>query len=634
MTIAGGDWRFFYPENITNFAGIPSAWDTSLNTGIGQPQLNTLWITGYLHLTAFFSKIGFSWNLISLLFWIIPPIVIGVLSMFFLYKFLWNENNKFAFVASLIYISNTYFLMIFSGGQLGVAIAYSFVPLVVLGFLKNIKNPNLYNSIFFGIAVSLQILFDPRIFFVTCILMFASIFIGKPKVFFASYKFTILLPALIVFLVHGYWVIPIIIYYLGVKAAPSIYSRSNDLTFFSFAKLENSISLLHPNWPENIFGRVHFMRPEFLIIPILGFIPMLNKKSKNFKAVLIFLLVILLCAFLAKGSNDPFGIVYVFLLKYIPGFSVFRDPTKFYIPIAFCYSLLIPLAFIQISKYITKFKRIKKYSELIIIALFGIVWISFSFPLLQGKVGGIFRLRTVSNDYINLKNYIVRQPEFYRTLWIPQIQRFGYFSNTHPAIGRGEIFKDQTLKGILKELNSKGMEQKLAKLSVKYVIVPFDSEADIFVDDGKYDKRQYDLAVDSLEKVPYLTKERAFGRIIIFKTKYYDQHFTLSDGFSSGRIKILEASPNKYKLFILLNKPVSLVFGDSYDPNWKMKTPTSVINSANTQGFNSFFIDENKSSYVEIYYEPQKIVTIFYIVSLITTGSSIGYLILFAKAKK
>ncbi len=66
--------------------------------------------------------------------------------------------------------------------------------------------------------------------------------------------------------------------------------------FFSFAKLDNAIALLHPNWPENIFGKVSFFRSEFLLLPIIAFSPLLflfrtKIKKKEHSTVLFFILL-------------------------------------------------------------------------------------------------------------------------------------------------------------------------------------------------------------------------------------------------------------------------------------------------------------------------------------------------------
>lgn len=618
MNIAGGDWRFFFPESVVSFAGIPSSWDASLNTGIGQPQLSTLWITGYLYFTSLLSKIGFSWNAISLVCWIIPVCLIGSISMFFLYRFFWQGNKNYAVISSLIYISNTYFLMIFSGGQLGVALAYSTMPLVVYRFLKNVAKPNLYNSIFFGAVFSLHLLFDPRLAFITSILLFVFLFVENSKTFFRAFKYTIFLPFVLVCVTHGYWLLPILFFYKSAKIAPSIYSSSNDFSFFSFAKLENSISLLHPNWPENIFGRVHFMRPEFLVLPLIAFTSLLHKKNNQIKRIVIVTVISLLFIFLAKGVNDPFGSLYYMMLKNIPGFSAFRDPTKFYIPIALCFSLLIPIGLEVIAVYLSKIRRFKKNSGQLVFFSFIIFWSILLSPLFLGKINGLFKLRTVSNDYIKYKNFITSQPEFYRVLWVPQIQRFGYFDNNHPAIGRGEIFADQSLNGILKELATPTMEQRLSDLSIQYVVVPNDTEGEIFVDDGKFDKKQYDLAVSKIEKIPYLTKEKNFGSLVIFKTRKYKSHFGFAKENSVGAVKVISSNPNSYKLSLQHPSDSILVFGDSYDPNWILKTPTGIIRPRPYHGFNSFELQHAGSYNIEITYTPQYMVSVLYVISVIT----------------
>src|SRR6185503_14563182 len=94
-----GDSRFFWQENIKFFSQFPSAWDSSLNTGVGIPQVNTLWITSYLNLTASFSIFGFSWPMISLVFWIIPIVVISFISSFLLYRSIIDKNILFASLA-------------------------------------------------------------------------------------------------------------------------------------------------------------------------------------------------------------------------------------------------------------------------------------------------------------------------------------------------------------------------------------------------------------------------------------------------------------------------------------------------------------------------------------------------------
>ena len=162
-----GDFRFFWPENIKFFAHVPYAWDSSLNTGIGISSINTIWITSFLNLTSFFSYLGIPWFIINLVFWIIPALLIAFLGAFFLFRNIISKNIVYSLLSGIIFTTNTYFLTIFLGGQQGVAFAYALMPLVFLTFINLLRNTNLRSSIIFSLALSLQLLFDPRFFLLT-----------------------------------------------------------------------------------------------------------------------------------------------------------------------------------------------------------------------------------------------------------------------------------------------------------------------------------------------------------------------------------------------------------------------------------------------------------------------------------
>ena len=634
--IAGGDWRFFYPENIAHFIGIPSSWDASLNTGIGQPALNTLWITGYLYLSSTLTKFGLSWNAISLVCWIIPIIFIGFISMFLLSRYYWNQGKSEALISAIIYTTNTYFLLIFSGGQLGVAFSYSFVPLVIYKFLKVNKNSNLFNSLFFGLVLALQIIFDPRITIITGIILIPVIFLSGVNSFLRNFKYTILIPILIVCLVHAYWILPLVLFYVGKEISPSIYKSTNDFSFFSFATLENTISLLHPNWPENVFGKVHFMRSEFIIIPIIAFGSTLVKSGKQTKKVVVLIIVASLCTFLAKGSNDPFGFEYIYMLQHVPGFSVFRDPTKFYIPIAISYSLLIPFSLMSLTKFIERrFGSLKnKNIKPVVMIVFLLFWTSLLVPFFSSSQNGLTRLKTVPKDYYDYKNFVLNQHQYFRSLWVPQLQRYGYFSNTNPAIGRGELFSDNSISGIIKQLQDPAFEEKLSNLSIKYVVVPSDPDSEIFTNNSKYDPAEYNNLVNQLAKIKYLKKVRTFGSIIVFQTDGYLGHFRFENG-NMDHIQVISSTPSEYKLSINVKSPEILIFGESFDPNWIAKAPSEVIKSRNYSGLNSFVLPKAGSYNINIFYVPQKWVTIFFVISSISILLILMYLaLIFFKSKQ
>ena len=162
---------------------------------------------------------------------------------------------------------------------------------------------------------------------------------------------------LIAVLVHSFWVLPVALGGSSAAALGEEFTNPGMLKFLSVADFSHAISLLHPNWPENLFGKVYFMQPEFLVLPVIAFASLLFIKptTKNKQLITYFSLLALIGAFLAKGVQEPGGAVFQWMFAHIPGFVMFRDPTKFYVYIALGYSILIPFTLERITKKSSQF---------------------------------------------------------------------------------------------------------------------------------------------------------------------------------------------------------------------------------------------------------------------------------------
>jgi len=356
--LSGGDYITFWPENLKNYFNFPfSSWDHQIDLG---------WYIGaLLHYAPYSLLMGLAGRvlnynpvIIERLFWLFPFLGLSLFSSVCLFKTLFSKNNLW-FFSSLIFLFNTYVLMMTGGGQVGgIGLAYAIAPLVLACFINSIKEISLKWSILSGIALALQIMFDPRITYITigAIFLYALFWCGRG---FKKYLFIFGIPLLISLGLHFFWLLPS---FLAKKPSlPVGYGEPGWVEFLSFARFSDSVSLLHPNWSENIFGKTYFFRPEFLILPILAFSSLLfiNYSITNYelrikKNVLVFALLGIVGAFLAKGANPPFGEIYLWLFKNIPGMNMFRDPTKFYILVALSYSVLIPFSVEQIYLYLRK----------------------------------------------------------------------------------------------------------------------------------------------------------------------------------------------------------------------------------------------------------------------------------------
>lgn len=585
MIFLGGDFRFFWPSSIKDFASLPSAWDSSLNTGLGQSQLSSLWITSYFNFTALFTKLGLSWDLIQILFWVLPALAVSFLSSFFLFKYFFNEK-KYSILSGVIYSLNTYFLLVLTGGQLGVSLAYSLVPLVLLSSIKLLDDTNLKNSILAGLVLSLQLLFDPRMVYITLIAIFLYLVFNLQKLKKVKLSYLIA-PFGITVLLNLYWILPLFL--TKSVALPKGFNSISSFKFFSFADFSHSLSLLHPNWPDNIFGKIYFLDPKFLLFPIISFSSLLFKKNKN---ILFFSTLALLGVFLAKGSNPPFGQVNLLLFEHFPGMSMFRDPTKWYTLIALSYSILIPFSVLRISEWLKP--KIKIPNVFFVLTVLYLLFL-ISPIAKQIKVG------KVPQDYAHLANFLSSQKTFSRTLWIPKWQRFGYFSNNHPAVGREELYQGNAGQQISK------LNQNLLKdLSVKYIIVPYDSQGEIFLKDRRYDNFQYEKAVSGLRKISWLKEIKGFGKIRIFKLSGVKEHFW-SPSKDLG-VAYRFVNPDEYIIQVKNSKKGELlVFSEGFDKNWKIKGNFGEVSSMPFEKIvNSFILPKDGSYDIKVYYKPQK----------------------------
>lgn len=609
-----GDWRFFWLENIGDLVTLPIAWDASLNTGLGSPSFSLMWINTYLNFTAVFSKLGLFWNLIGLLFWMLPAIVLSFISSFYCFKSFFPKRAKYGILAGIIYLFNTYFLMVFTGGQLGVSLAYSIAPFVFLTFTKNIDNSTFKKSLFSSLALGLQMLFDPRLVYITFIAIFIYwLFKINVKHIVKQIMLVFILPFSIGFLLHSYWIVPLIL--TRNSSISAGFTSLMGLRFFSFSDFSHSLSLLHPNWPENIFGKVYFLRSEFLLLPIAAFTSLLFVRNK---IILVLSAIGLLGAFLAKGASDPLGIVYEFAFQYIPGFVAFRDPTKFYLLIALSYSMLIPFSIWSLSNWISLRFKMKDYISNVLLATSIIYVLVLANPVLVRQFNRIAEFSVIPNDYVKLKNFLSSQSQFFRTLWIPSMQRFGFFSNNHPAIS-GINSLDA---GALKDFDTFSNE-----VSVKYVIVPYDSEKELFLKDRKYDEQQYDQTIALLRSQKWLREIKGFGKIAIFENANYKDHFWSSD--TNLKVNYKYVNPVKYNVDIENSqKGDVLVFAEGFDENWQLKLDGNLINSMPYgKLLNSFILPKSGSYTVEVKYWVQEWVDIGLAVSFVTLTVLIGSLL-------
>jgi len=654
--ISAGDAGFYFPETLKGFPSFPYLW---VGDGLGSYS-SLLYYFSYLVLPLkLLAVLGLPWVLIERIVWYWPFLILGIFSSWFLVKTVLPEG-KFRFLTLLIYLFNTYILMIVGGGQASIFLPYAIAPLV-LGLFIQLTNYSTANyelrarkTVIAGLVLAIQLALEPRIAAITVAALIFYLFF-EYRLAILKYLKIFLIPLSIVVGIHFYWILPTIILRKG--SYDTILSSFGWVGFLSFANFSNSLSLLHPNWPQNIFGKTYLMRPEFLVLPILAFIGLLFvnelKNPRIKKIILGFSLLGLIGAFLAKGANPPLGEIYLWLFSNLPGMNLFRDASKFYILVALSYSILIPFSISEI------YKRLGPLSKIFLLLVISYLLFLVR-PAVFGQLGGTFKTKTVSLDYLQLKDFLNSQDEFFRTFWIPKQQRFGFYANNHPAISAENFLTDTVcLKPFcpLKVAMPEKWGQKcfpndhcyvrelsyflnpqtaaiLAQMAVKYIIVPFDSEKEIFIAEHQYNHQQREEVEEFLDTISWLKKIDVAEKIAVYELPESKDHF-FGIGEEMAEVQWQMINPTKYKVQVKnISRPFKLVFSETYDKLWQTKLEGGTISSQPYMSvLNSFLINKTGDFEVMVELAGQKYVYWGGVVSLATLLLSLGGLIYFRPRK-
>ncbi|MFH0749523.1 MAG: hypothetical protein V1917_01235 [Candidatus Gottesmanbacteria bacterium] len=620
-------WRWFFPGFISSgdlwpiassaihsFSLWPSTWGSVYGGGLGTSSIPYLWNNFQYGLPIFLLGKIFQlpWEYIVRFGFLLPFLALSVFSSYyFAHAYV---KRPWAWLASVIYTINTYSILIISGGQTGVAMAYALSPFV----LQKCIEERMYNGIRNGLWLSLLVAMDLRIAYLVfgAILLFHLIKVvtgkGNVKKILCSFAVS----SIVVCSLHAFWIMPSVLYRGAVIEVSEVYTNPGMLKFLSFADFSHALSFLHPNWPENLFGKVYFLQPEFLLLPILAFTSFLfiSKKkieTKKVQPLLFFVLLALIGAFFAKGVNDPFGGIFNWCFIHIPGFVMFRDPTKFYLYIAIAYAVLIPFTLSFVTDSLVKLLngKNKKLHSAIPVILF-VVFLGFwAFTIRQavmGKIEGTLHTVVVPRDYQQFENQQSQELDpFFRTFWIPSVHRFAYPTSAHPAIDALTVTSSTSASGVMNWMKSSSTELQFARWNVAYVVVPIDTDGTLFTTERLYDAAKRNEIIIALDEIPWLKREREYTDLAVWRTEGIMGHMWKNNG---EPILAVSKTPIRYEIpQQSFEAGDRIVFSESYSPLWIAAFGNVQISSTKTpDGLNQFIIPKAYSGPVEITYKAQQ----------------------------
>lgn len=619
-------WNFFLPgyhvasdfpytnrESLTSRLGLPQTWNVP-GYNFGNYDVATLWSWPGDVLYGSMGLIGLDFSTIELLLGLIPILLLGFTSIYELTKYLKIPKNV-AFVPIFFYLTNTYIVLLIDGGQISIGLAYAIFPLAYLESIKSLDE-GIKEKIKASLVVALLGFFDPRFVYLLFLLL------GLHFVFTLLSKRALNLPLevlswiklgftiVIVFVgLNFYWILPAIL--TKAPALPATYTNTSQVSFLSFATYKNALFLFQPEWYRNVFGKISPISPEFFLIPLLVFLaPILRRKDKN---IIFWTLVSLVSIFLVKGNTPPLGNVYTWLFSHIPGFSLFRDPTKFFFLTCLSYSVLIGFTLVELTK-VFKVKLTFFKNQVYLIFLLILAYLIFLVrPVWLNKMTGTLSTPTNQTQFTAVSEKINADKNFGRVLWLPSRPPLGYSSSTHPSADAlnlnmlrpfeiGSVGAYDTLNFIR---DAKFMGQIFNIAGIKYISYPYPDpkREELKTDNVNY----YYQFVDQLKNLNWVESSLTDTPVPLIETKENQDHVFITENsfivvgsdriykdlvnlpnfdLSKNAIVFLEEKPNpqifnglkNVKKIIVYDKGTNDLAASSIDES-KLYFPSTVLNS-------------------------------------------------------
>jgi hypothetical protein len=143
--LTGGDFGMTFPSMYLNEYLYPYAWYWNQGSALGGNAIALLWIYfNYATFNLIFGKIlGLPWGIFERFAYFYPFLLIGIISSITLAKHVFSKKI-YAIFTALLFLVNTYILMIAGGGQIWILLAYSLSPMALYLFILIMLLSTLY----------------------------------------------------------------------------------------------------------------------------------------------------------------------------------------------------------------------------------------------------------------------------------------------------------------------------------------------------------------------------------------------------------------------------------------------------------------------------------------------------------
>lgn len=475
--LTASDWWYIPNDVFKEYLTAPKILEGAVDFNPGRltPTFDLLRVIGgviafYFHAFPIWERLFFLWPIALL-----GPVPIYII----LYRRFSSALG--AISGSVVYICNSYILAR-EISHVHIAIAYLlFAPLLFLTLDNLLSRPSIKTGALFTLAAIIFSVYEIRILYIIAIMLIAYVlYTFITKISAPSYKlFSVAqLSVIVIILAQSFWLIPFIFSHESLGYA----TFTERGLFQSFGTIQHSITLSDPAWTGK--GYIPFTTQPIQLflyaIPIFALLwAGIKPKGEKTKDLWFWLVVACIGAFLAKGQNAPLPDIYPWLFNHIPGFRLFRESAKFSVVADFAYAILIAASVTFLEK---RKKGLAIISTLLLTGYAGIMIA----PFISGRIHDLSTSYTVPDEYASFQKILTEDKNFSRSLWIPQPERFVYYSETHPKVDAGTVLSNEWKPFIVNQNDPYSLfTQPNAKAlldfgSIRYIGVPSDTTKDIY----------------------------------------------------------------------------------------------------------------------------------------------------------
>lgn len=478
--ITYGDWGYYTAARMHDFWPIPTLWDSSSGFGGANILAGPLFPLLFLH--GLLNQLGADFALSERLIWIFPGLLGGALVTYAL-AFAFFSSRLAGVIGALFMVFNSYIAVIMVGGQFTVSGGYFLMPLSLLLFYRTLCHLSLGRLALVSICIVTQVMYDLRSTYLTMgfLLLFTFYYsLAQRRVTVMLRAFwragiTLAVVGVVVVFAHAFWLLPS--HYAEKLALPAGYDSLGWVHTLSYMQVGHGLALFHPFWSQQSTSpHVAPVEPVFFVLPLLIFAPLLRRRVTY--AELFLCSLALLAVFFVKGANPPAGFAYDWLFVHLPGFSAYRDPSKFYQPLALAYALLLSRAATVLPlPSLTHLATLRALTRLTLpVASLGLVLV-LVLPVATPPQWGTLTPVRVPVQFDQFDQFLDQQHTFSRVLWASGADRFVVSTASHPFLNTDTI--DPKLWGNALPIPSNpsswlllpNAQSMLDALSVKYIAV-------------------------------------------------------------------------------------------------------------------------------------------------------------------